>query len=362
MQKTVLHEKHLQSGARMGPFAGFEMPIQYRGIIAEHEHTRKNVSIFDTCHMGECHLEGPTALHDIERLLTADISSMSIGQCRYSLMCNESGGVIDDLLVYRIGDNHFMLVINAGTRQSDIDWISGNISPSTILRDVTEQTAKIDIQGPESANLMQLVMDRDIMEMKFFRFSHNSFRGQMVLISRTGYTGELGYEVYCDNITATQLWDTFLNNGAQPAGLGARDTLRLEMGMPLYGHELTTTTNAAATGLDRAISKTKEFIGCNSIRNIAANTPLLRGIAVDGRRSAREGDRLVVNDSEVGFVTSGSYAPSLGHAIALGYINPDFATEGTVLQIKGERTLLQGCVTPLPFYKNATARIKQTAD
>lgn len=359
MKRTALYEKHIQVGARMGPFAGFDMPIQYSGIIAEHNQTRNNVSLFDTCHMGECHIEGEHALPDLEKILTADIAAMESGRCRYSLMCNEKGGVLDDLLVYCMSEKHFFLVVNAGTAAADMQWISAHLSTATSLRDVSEKTAKIDLQGPESARLIQQLTDSDISNMRFFSFHQNGFKGRPLLISRTGYTGEIGFEIYSDIQTATAVWDSCIELGALPAGLGARDTLRLEMGMPLYGHELSTSHNAAEAGLERAVSSNKTFIGAECVRNPQNSPQRLYGISINGRSSARSGDSVLdTNQNVIGQITSGSLAPSLGHCIAMAYLDKEHATAGNTVFIKTKRSILEGTLTTTPFYKNATGRRK----
>ena len=356
MRKTVLFEKHIELKAKMVPFGGYIMPIQYSSIIKEHNATRNGVSIFDTCHMGEFVIKGETAVNDLEKILTCSVSDIKTGRCRYGFICNENGGVIDDQILYRISENEFFMVVNASTERTDFEWISSHISERTKIENLTEKTAKIDIQGPQSAKLYQKLMSEPVDDMKYYNFKYNYYHGEKVLTSRTGYTGEIGFEVYCTPDCALELWDECLKNGAVAAGLGARDTLRLEMGFSLYGHELNQKTNAASSGAARAISE-KPFIGSQIVLDESKNQLKLVGIKLDGRRSAREGDLIFdKNGSRTGYITSGSYCPSVQCACALGYI-VDSQQLSSELIIKTERgDKLKGYIEALPFYKQATGR------
>lgn len=357
VRKTPLHDLHVSMNARMAPFAGYDMPIQYSGIIREHTAARRDAAVFDTCHMGELEITGTTALADIDRLLTADIASLPIGRCRYSLMCNEAGAVIDDLLVYRRGENHVMLVINAARRHDDLRWIRSRCSARTHVTDISEQTAKIDIQGPRAPALAQALTGQSISDMTFYSFIYSTYCNKELLISRTGYTGEVGFELYCDSDSARGLWTDCIEAGATPAGLGARNTLRLEMGMPLYGHELDETRNAAQAGLKQAISSEKSFVGADWIRRDDPARQRLVGIRFTERQTARGKAHVLDADGQpVGMVTSGSFAPSLGHAVAMAYVNPWFATPGIPVQVDAGKRPLQGTIAALPFYSGGTAR------
>ncbi len=357
LRRTELYDTHVALGARMGEFGGFLMPIQYEGIIKEHEATRTNAALFDTCHMGEFRVSGGGALPDLERLLSCDVASLRAGRCRYGLMCNESGGVLDDLLVYRLGEDAFMLVVNAGTQHADFEWIATHVSPTTEIRNISDCTAKVDLQGPGSARIMQRLMTDSVADMKFYAFRHNRHGGEQVLVSRTGYTGELGFEFYGEARLARQFWQDCMELGAVPAGLGARDTLRLEMGMPLYGHELGPGRNAAEAGFARAVSRSKTFIGSDVVLDPARRSACLVGVMFEGRRAARHGDGLLGEaGDEIGIVTSGSFAPSVGKAIAMGYVTPARAEAGTPVAARTSRQALPGTVCPLPFYTQATGR------
>jgi aminomethyltransferase len=357
LKTTPLHDVHTALGARMASFAGYAMPIQYTGIVAEHEAVRQNVGMFDTCHMGELRISGPTATTDLEALLTRPVASIRHGHCRYSLMCNEQGGVIDDLLVYRFSEHDYMLVINASGQVRDTDWIRAHLSPTTLCRDVSRETGKIDVQGPGAPRVVASFFPDAVRCLGFYQFTECAWRGLPVVVSRTGYTGEIGYEIYAPSDRIADLWEACITAGALPAGLGARDTLRLEMGMPLYGHELTEDRNANQTGFTHVFATDKSYCGSDAIAE--APQQRLVGIRLDGRQSARAGDPVLGPDgSPAGTVTSGSYAPSLGTAVALAYVAParvEPAAGGEAL-IETARKRLKGTFCAPPFYDRGTAR------
>lgn len=341
----------------MAPFGGFDMPIQYTGIIAEHQSTRTAATVFDTCHMGEFRITGPSACRDLESLLSSSVADMDIGQCRYGFLCSPEGGVIDDEITYRLADDAFFMVVNAGTQDGDFAWISKHLSADTSIENLSADTAKLDLQGPASPPIMQSLLEQPLTGLKYYRFMHNRYRGTDVIVSRTGYTGEIGFEVYCPAEMAGQLWDDILAGGATPAGLGARDTLRLEMGFPLYGHELNDTRNAAESGFMRSIAADKEFVGSNIVLDESRRRDLLVGLSLDGRRAARDGD--TVQDTAgtpVGTITSGSFSPTLGCSIALAYVRADLGNPATELMVKTARAELKAEVAELPFYRDATGR------
>ncbi|MFT5497203.1 MAG: aminomethyltransferase [Kiritimatiellia bacterium] len=357
--KTPLHDVHLAAGARMGPFGGWDMPIQYAGILHEHHHTRTHASIFDTCHMGEFDLQGPTAQADLENLLTMNVATIREGQCRYGFMLNDEGGVIDDLTCYRRSADHFFLVVNAGTRGGDAAWIQAHLSPDTQFRDLSPHRTKIDVQGPEAREAVEATFG-PLPDLGYFRFVDIELGGIPMTLSRTGYTGEWGYEFYFDADPAIQVWNLLVDGGLiQPAGLGARDTLRLEMGYSLYGSELNAQlTPAAATG-GGFIHMKKDFIGKAAVaQELEHPTRRLAGLLLDSKRAARAHDLVVMNGKTVGEVTSGSVAPSLDRAVALAYVDADLAALDTELAISVRGKELKAVVTPLPFYENGTARKK----
>lgn len=358
MNKTPLHGQHEKLGARMGEFGGWDMPIQYAGILQEHAHTRTNVSVFDICHMGEFELSGSTARQDLEKLLTCNIQSLEIGQVRYGFMLNDDGGTIDDLTCYRLEADRYMLVVNAGTAKKDAEWIKSRISTGTTFVDLSPEMAKLDVQGPQSRKVIEDIWGCAVPELGYFRFAEMEALGTSCLLSRTGYTGERGYEIYLPNAEVTKLWDAIVAHElCEPAGLGARDTLRLEMGYPLYGHELSEARTPVATSRGMFINMNKDFFGKE---NVAADLDdpeeLLVGLRFASKRAAREHDKVYCEDIEIGVVTSGSLAPSLGVAVAMAFIEPEFADLGRMVdvEIRGKRFPAE--VVDLPFYKNGTAR------
>lgn len=363
--RTPLTEWHVAQGARMGPFAGWDMPIQYEGILAEHAWTRSEASAFDTCHMGEFELRGATAAADLERLLTQAVSTLKTGQCRYGFLCNETGGVIDDLTCYKVADEHYVLVVNAGTREADAAHIRAHLSENTVFEDRSPGRAKIDIQGPRSreridAALLAAGMSAgQVPDLKYFHAVDYELAGIPMRVSRTGYTGEWGYEFYLAADRAVEFWELLLVPGdIRPAGLGARDTLRLEMGYPLYGHELNAETSPwAATG-GMFIQGEKDFVGRKAMD--MSPTRRLVALKLEGRRAAREGSVVVTGeglDQEVGLVTSGAPSPSLGVAIALAYVDSDVSENAPLACVVRGKALAAERVS-LPFYKEATARAK----
>jgi aminomethyltransferase len=356
-KKTILYDSHVELNAKMAPFGGYEMPIQYQGIFAEHFATRKQAAIFDTCHMGEFTLRGARTSADLDKILSCPVSTMKAGQCRYGFICNPSGGVLDDQIIYKISDTEFFMVVNASTQDADFEWVKSHVSPSTSIENISRHTGKIDLQGPTSAKIMEKLFDDPIGGLKYYHWMHNRYNGQRFIISRTGYTGEIGFEIYLDINLTRKLWDDCLDLGAKPAGLGARDTLRLEMGYPLYGHELDNARNAAESGFSRAIANDKEFIGSSVVLDPSKANYLLCGMRLDGRRAARNGDAVQDGTGAViGNVTSGSYSPSLECAIALGYVKKDKSAPGTRVFLCTDRAKMPAAIVELPFYKNATAR------
>lgn len=359
MLTTPLHRKHIALGARMAPFAGWEMPIEYEGILAEHAWTRTRTSVFDTSHMGEFSLRGPTAQADLERLLTQNVASIEAGQARYGYLLREDGGCLDDLTCYRLGADHFWLIVNAGTRASDAEWIRSHLSSRTEFEDLSPRTAKLDVQGPHAREDMEAAFGVKMPALRFFRFALQRLAGIPTLISRTGYTGEFGYELYIPLNAVHDVWSMLLKPGAiKPAGLGARDTLRLEVGYPLYGHELGPDRTPVAASRGQFIDFNKDFIGREAcLRDRDKGCPqYLCGLRLTSKRAARAGDRVMMGDRAVGVVTSGSLAPSLGVAVALAYVENEQTGVGTMLEIESRGTRLAAEVTTLPFYQNGTAR------
>ena len=359
--KTPLYEEHTALNARMVDFANWEMPLLYTGIIPEHQHTRTQVSMFDISHMGEFEMRGPRAEADLERLLTQSIAAIQIGAGSYGYMLDERGGVIDDLICFRMGPDRFWLVVNAGTTADDFAWISEHISEGTQLLDLSADTAKLDIQGPRSHAVLTELFPGQVPELKYFRFQEVIWQDTPCLLSRTGYTGEWGYELFLPSTRVGHFWRMFADTGViKPAGLGARDTLRLEAGYTLYGHELTRQRTPAGASQGRFMNFDKDFIGREAVRRELDDDQRrdLVGLMLSGRMAARQGDLVYDGDTEIGTVTSGLFAPSLNCAAALAYVNHSRTAPGKELEISTRNRKLSAVVTPLPLYTDGTARRK----
>jgi len=356
--RTPLHDEHVRLGARIVPFAGWDMPVQYAGILAEHEATRTGCAVFDTCHMGEFEVSGPTAEADLERLLTQRVGTIREGQCRYGYLLRDDGGVLDDLTCYRFGPDRFWLIVNAGTRPGDADWVRAHLSPATTFRDLSDATAKLDVQGPVSRAVVERAFETRLPDLGYFRFATLPLAGESCVVSRTGYTGEWGYEIYFPAARATDFWRRLLESGAAPAGLGARDTLRLEVGYPLYGHELGTDRTPVPAARGAFIDVTKRFIGWAAVvRDIEESCPrYLAGLRLDSRRAARAGDAVKADGADAGVVTSGSYAPSVGAAVAMAYIDAKLTRPGARVTVESRGASLGAEVVSLPFWTQGTAR------
>lgn len=353
LKNTPLHAKHIDLGARMVPFSGWNMPVQYTGIIEEHMHTREKAGLFDICHMGEFFLKGDTAAIDVERLFTRKVDDMDPGRCRYGFLLNDSGGVIDDIIVYKISEDNFMFVVNAGTIEKDKAWITGQISPDTEFIDKSDDTAKLDLQGPESAEVLKKLVDpSELEEIKRFSFKEVEIEGSKVLLSRTGYTGELGYELFFAQAAAGKIWDALMAcDGVKPVGLGARDTLRMEMGYPLYGNDIDEDRTPVEAGLSKFVAEDKDFIGKDVLMDEKESGPgsVLTGFVCEGRRSARGHFKVQSEGETVGEVTSGSFSPCLKKGIGLCYISKGFSAEGTEIVLTDGKVEIKAVIKKPPL-------------
>lgn len=361
--RSPLYEKHLALGARMTVFAGWEMPVQYKnGILAEHQHTRTHASLFDICHMGEFRIQGARAAEALDYALARAVADQPVGSCRYNFLLNEAGGTLDDLIVYRLGRDEFYLVVNAGTRLQDATVLRERLPAEITFVDESDTTAKLDLQGPGSAKVLDdLGIPRQSLP-SYYHWMNASLVGIPILLSRTGYTGELGFELYFQAEVAEKIWDTLLSHpSVRPAGLGARDTLRLEMGYPLYGHELdpnTTPIECGFGGMLKLESSKRDFVGAEALRR-KAPTKRLRGLVLEGRRAARGGMQVYGGSQAMGVVTSGAFAPSLGYAITLCFLEGAYAglIDGSSVEVDfggGHRGLAR--LESPPFYKKGTVR------
>ena len=353
---TPLNAWHKAHGAKMVPFAGWEMPVQYSGILAEHQHCRTKACIFDICHMGEFSLKGAGAKDALARAVTQNLETLAPGKCRYGFLLNDEGGVLDDLIVYRVAEDEFMLVVNGACIASDFATIKSRLPASLAFEDISDKTAKIDLQGSKSFEVLSRLLPGEWSKLGYFSFTKAQFEGAEIIVSRTGYTGELGYEFYLPANKAQALWEKLAADPEViPAGLGARDTLRLEMGYPLYGQDLDTQHTPAEAGYDGMLTSTAEYVGKAKAFGVRES---LVALSIEGRRSARHYDKVCLPDGqEVGVVTSGSFSPTLGHSVALAYVKADAAT-GSDFVVKAAKVDLPAKKVDLPFYKNATARTK----
>ncbi|MEC7386224.1 MAG: glycine cleavage system aminomethyltransferase GcvT [Gemmatimonadota bacterium] len=364
MKRTSLYERHVAGGGKIVPFAGFEMPVQYQtGIIAEHAAVRETAGLFDVSHMGEFIVRGPQALELVQHVTVNDASKIEVGQAQYSAMCLESGGIIDDLLIYRFADR-FMLVVNAANRAKDLEWIRQHADTFDVeLEDASEVTALIALQGPAAREILQPLTKPDVNSIEYYRFSEGEVANVPAVISGTGYTGEDGFELYTAAEDASKVWDALLSAGSSdgliPAGLGARDSLRLEMGYSLYGNDLDENHTTLESGLGWITKLDKDnFVGRDALIAQKENGVARRlvGMKLEGRAFPRPGYPIVSNGEAVGQITSGTMSPSLGVGIALGYVPSEMAKIDTVLQIDVRGRLADGRVQRPPFYTDSSIR------
>ncbi|HJZ55819.1 MAG TPA: glycine cleavage system aminomethyltransferase GcvT [Gemmataceae bacterium] len=359
--RTPLYSWHVEHKARMVPFGGWDMPVQYSGIAPEHRAVRTAAGLFDISHMARFEVRGWGSLPSLERVFTNSVATMKDGQVRYGLVCQDDGGILDDILVYRWAGGAdcpyaFSVVVNASNRQKILDWVVRHMD-NTEIEDQTFRTTMVAVQGPKAVEICDgLLPGFGASGLKYYHFGATTYRGSPCIVSRTGYTGEDGFEIIVPNALAVTLWEEILARGAVPCGLGARDTLRLEAAMPLYGHELNETIDPIRAGLAWAVKLDKgEFIGREALREAAASAGQKSqrvGLEVEGKRAAREGSAILGTDNTpAGTVTSGSFTPWLEKSIAMGYVEPKYTAPGTKLVIDVRGSVLNATVVPLPFYK-----------
>ena len=359
MKNTALTDKHVQLGAKMVPFAGYNMPVQYAGINVEHETVRKGVGVFDVSHMGEFILKGERSLDLIQRVTSNDASKLYDGKVQYSCLPNENGGIVDDLLVYRIDEKTYMLVVNASNIEKDWNWISKFNTEDVEMKDISDRTSLLAVQGPKAADALQSLTDIDLGSMEYYTFKKGTFAGiDNVLLSATGYTGAGGFEIYVDNKDAEKLWNAVFEAGAafgiKPIGLGARDTLRLEMGFCLYGNDIDDATSPLEAGLGWVTKFNKEFTNSVALQQQKQEGVKRRlvGFEMIDRGIPRHDYEIVdANGNPIGKVTSGTQSPSLQKAIGMGYVNNDFAKEGSEIFINIRDNKVKAKVVKPPFYK-----------
>lgn len=369
IKTTPLHAVHVALGAKMMPFAGFDMPVQYSGIINEHHAVREAAGLFDVSHMGEVFVRGPQAFDFVQHLITNDASKLFDGKAMYTVMCREHGGAVDDLLVYRIAEDDYMLVINASNIEKDLNHIHAVHAQSGFdctIEDASDDIALLAIQGPKAFDIVAEVTDIPVHDIAFYTFvkpEAGAFLGcERAILSHTGYTGESGLEIYCEPEKVEDVWNALMvageKHGLKPAGLGARDTLRLEAGFCLYGNELTEETNPLEAGLGWVTKPdAADFVGVETVREMKANgiPRKLIGFVVNERGLARQGCTICDSEgNEIGIVTSGTQSPILGKGVGLGLVKNDAATTavGTTLKLKVRNRMLDATVTKPPFHKS----------
>ena len=360
MKTTALTETHEALGAKMVPFAGYLMPVSYEGVNIEHETVRKNLGVFDVSHMGEFLVEGPNALELVQKVCSNDASKLTVGRAQYSCMPNESGGIVDDLIVYRVKEETYLLVVNASNIEKDWEHISKyNEVIGAQMRNISDNYSLLAIQGPRAVEAMQILSSIDLSEIKFYHFVVGDFAGiEHVIISATGYTGSGGFEIYCKNDEAQQVWDKVLEAGAdfgiKPIGLAARDTLRLEMGYCLYGNDIDDSTSPFEAGLGWITKFTKDFVNSEALAREKQAGPEKKLVAfeLDERGIPRQGYDIVDSQGKIlGHVTSGTMSPSLGKGIGLGYVPPIFVDPGSKIFIQIRKNSVPATVVKLPFFK-----------
>ncbi|MDP8213505.1 MAG: glycine cleavage system aminomethyltransferase GcvT [Candidatus Zapsychrus exili] len=358
LKKTPLYESHIALSAKMVDFGGWEMPVQYEGILAEYKYTREQATLFDISHMGEFIVEGDCVESGLDSLLTMSVSDMPIKSCRYGCMLNEDGGVIDDLIVFREDKDKWFLVVNSATTEKDKEHVKSRLSSKACFKDVSESTAKLDLQGPRSREILSSFVD-DVSKLDYYTFDYFQLLGENVIISRTGYTGELGYEIYYPADKVKVLWNALLEDGkVKPAGLGARDVLRLEMGYSLYGHELGEDVSPLESGLSRFVDLNKNFIGKDVITR-QKQEGLKRkivGFVSSSRRSPRAEQKIYAEDKEIGVVTSGTFSPEMERGIGLGFVLTEHADRDNKILFGNENKREEAVVSSKLFYKRGSLK------
>ena len=343
LQRTPLYERHVAAGARMVPFAGWEMPVQYEGVIPEHRAVRSDCGVFDVSHMGELHVEGPRALDFLQGALSNDLDRIEDGGAQYTLLTNERGGIVDDLIAYRLGRHHFLLVVNASNRDAAYRWLKEREARGSEVRDASDDYALLAVQGPRALERL------DLLEAPAFTFAMGELDGIECLVARTGYTGELGVELCCPAEDGPALWDAVVGRGAVPCGLGARDTLRLEVCYPLHGNDITQETDAISAGLGWCCALEKDFTGVDELRRVKESGPerKLVSFVMDDKAVPRQGMPIEGG----GEVTSGTHSPMLDVGIGMGYVPAAAAAPDTKLVVDVRGKPRRAHVVRKPIYR-----------
>ncbi|MDA0264674.1 MAG: glycine cleavage system aminomethyltransferase GcvT [Chloroflexi bacterium] len=360
LQRTALHDTHVSSGGRMVPFGGWDMPVQYpSGILAEVKAVRTATGVFDVSHMGRLYISGPKATEFLDWVLTGSASTLRVGRARYCLICNEQGGVFDDTIFYRLAEDRYLLIPNAGNRPTVVAWferwIEDRFPLGCNMDDVTESTGLIAFQGPGTLAAIDELADKPLSKIRPFSWTEGAINGAPVFAGRTGYTGEDGFEFMVQGPDIVKVWTTLTDSGAVPCGLGARDVLRLEAGLPLHGHEIDENITPIEAGLDRFVRPDGEYVGSGILRGQRENgvTRKLIGFTLPGRSAPRAGYALLHQGETIGSVTSGSYSPTLDTSIGMGYVLERYAETGATLDLDIRGRTSQVTIAELPFYKRS---------
>ena len=352
--KTCLHDKHVALGALMSPFGGFDMPIQYKGITEEHNAVRHEVGVFDVSHMGEVRVKGPDAYKYVSHIFVNDVTGAPDGQIFYGMMCYENGGTVDDLLVYKVNDEEYFLVINASNIEKDVDWIMKNAEGFDVeIKNESDYYGEVAVQGPKAEDTLVNVLGLEVREIPFYNFKVFHIDGEDVIVSRTGYTGEDGFEIYGSHEYIRKVWDKLMEAGVQPCGLGCRDTLRFEVGLPLYGDELSADITPIEASLSMFVKLDKpEFIGKEALAKQKAEGVKRRiiGIELEGTAVPRHGYPVEVNGEVVGEVTTGYKSISTGKSVAMAMVNKPYDKLGTEVEIRIRKKTFPGKVVKKRFY------------
>lgn len=359
MKQVPLNDVHVALGAKMVPFAGFNMPVQYEGVNIEHETVRNNVGVFDVSHMGLFKISGDKALDLVQRVTSNDASVLVPGKAQYSYLPNDKGGIVDDIITYKVSDSEYLMVVNASNIDKDFEWISSNNSMNAAFENLLDQYSLLAIQGPKANEAMQSLTNVDLANLKFYTFEVGTFAGkENVIVSATGYTGSGGIEIYAKNEDVVHIWNEVLKAGEQfgikPIGLAARDTLRLEMGYCLYGNEINDTTSPIAAGLGWVTKFTKDFVNSENIKTDKENgvaTKLIGFEMIDRGIPRHDYEIVDAEGNVIGHVTSGTQSPSLNKGVGMGYVNKEFAKEGSEIFIRIRKNDIKAQVVKTPFYK-----------
>jgi len=350
--KTPLFSRQQELNSKNVSFCGWDMPMQFDGIIAEHGYCRDDVALFDTSHMGEFFFKGDISTSGINEATSINLEVLKVGKCKYGFLLNEDGGVVDDLIIYRLEEDELMIVVNASRRDIDFKTLNGRITQG-VLTDRSLEFAKLDVQGPNAIKTLQKYFDINLDELGFFSFVQTKIFGENCLLSRTGYTGELGFELYIDDKTSVKIWDSLLNDGVKPAGLGARDALRLEMGYSLYGNDLSETISPLEANLGMFVNLKRDYVGKDALAKQKEDglSRILMPFKTTSRRSARKDFDVYQNDVKVGVVTSAAFSPILNAGIGLALVNTDTFDKEKSFELKDKRGSIEANTATLPFIK-----------